>query len=375
MQHILAFFDEDKIYGDRFKKFAASHSNCPFTVYSFHDYKALKNFSLDHPIELLVGSETNKPKGDTAVTEKNHSYDSDESKYDNCNEEKLSEIDPLYTIEAKSIISLSESPINPDIQISDSSLHGEKGLCKHQIYKYQSGESILREIMTIYGKKEPVVKKENSASLSKLYLVYSPIGRSGKTTFARSLTKTLKKDCTTLYITLEEVSDTSDTHCDAFYHDTLSEAFYFYKEGKLTDTRFKDLIYHSDEYDHILPVRTPEDLTTLDPGELTEFIEHIRRISGTDAIIIDTDSILSRIEGLFPRADKIFMPVTEDYSANNKLQLLEIHLSKTQPPEVLSQIVKLLIPDSRDFPSCDEASSGDSIKNYTSAVIQNYIYK
>lgn len=370
MQHILAFFDEDKIYGDRFKKFAASHPNCPFTVYSFHDYKTLKNFSLDHPIELLVGSETNLPKD---AADDHPSYDTDE--YDSLNEGNYSGTNPLDTIEAKSIISLSESPINPDMYVPDPSLPEEKGSNKHKIYKYQSGENILKEIMTIYGKKEPVVKKENSASLSKLYLVYSPIGRSGKTIFAKSLTKALRKDCSTLYITLEEVSDTNDTHCDAFYHDTLSEAFYFYKEGKLTASRFRELIYHSDEYDHILPVRSPEDLTTLDSGELTEFIEHIRRISGTDAIILDTDSILSRVEGLFPRADRIFMPVTEDSSAGSKLQLLEAHLSKTQPPEVLCQIVKLLVPDPHDFLNSGVASSRDSLADYTSAVIQNYIYK
>lgn len=371
MQHILAFFDEDKVYGDRFKKFASSHSNCPFTVYSFHDYKALKNFSLDHPIELLVGSEAKFLHKDTEDMESRYCSESDETDFISDNYGASSDTNPLSSINARSFISLSEYPIN---STEESSKEPSETGIRHQIYKYQSGENILREIMTAYGKKSPSVRKTNSSSLSKLYLIYSPIGRSGKSSFAKSLTKALRRDCNTLYITLEEVSDPVDTHCDAIYHDTLSEAFYFYKEGKLTNSRFRELIYHSDDYDHILPVRTPEDITTLDSNELTEFIEHIRLISGTDAIILDTDSILSRIEGILPLANNIFMPVTEDASANLKLQLLETYLSKTQSPEVLDKIVKLLVPNPYEFVSSPEEVSLDYLNDYTSAVIKNYIY-
>lgn len=362
MQHILAFFDEDQIYSDRFKKFASAHSNCPFTVYSFHDYKELEHFSQDHPIELLVGSETKKSEygsgaishGETMDKELSEAYESS-----------------LYKIPAKSLIRLSESP--PEA-LSGSVKRGS-GHNGHEIYKYQSGESILREIISLYGKKDIGAQIRNTDDLAKLYLIYSPIGRSGKTTFARSLTKALHRECNSLYITLEEVSDPEDSHCDSLFHDTLSEAFYFFKEGKLTESRFKNLIYHSKEYDHLLPVRTPEDLTTLDSREMIDFIEHIRSVSGKDAIILDTDSILSRIECILPYANRIFMPVTDDPSSNLKLDLLESHLSKSQSPEVLNRITKLIVPHTGQLhTSSNYKDDTDTLMEYTSAVIKNYIY-
>lgn len=359
MQHILAFFDEDQIYSDRFKKFASAHSNCPFTVYSFHDYKALEHFSQDHPIELLVGSEIKVSDHDQGAHTPG-GPESTEASFDN----------PLYRIPARSLIRLSESPPKPySGSATQSSVHRN-----HEIYKYQSGESILREILSVYGKREesPI---EYNGELAKLYLVYSPIGRSGKTTFARSLTKALTKDCNPLYITLEEVSDLETFHGDALFHDTLSEAFYFFKEGKLTKSRFQDLICHSKDYDHLLPVRTPEDLTTLDSGELIDFIQHIRSVSEKDAIILDSDSILSRIEGLLPYASRIFMPITEDSSSNLKLGLLESHLSRSQSPEVLNHITKLIVPNTEKLhPSIDMPNASDTLMEYTSAVIKNYIY-
>ncbi|ETP72218.1 hypothetical protein UYO_1819 [Lachnospiraceae bacterium JC7] len=362
MQHILAFFDEDQIYSDRFKKFASAHSNCPFTVYSFHDYKALEHFSQDHPIELLVGSEI-----------KDFDYGAGPLSSGERTDDELSEAceNPIYRIPAKSLIRLSESPP----QTYNSSAQNDAVHRGHEIYKYQSGESILREIMSLYGKKETVSQRKSTGELAKLYLIYSPIGRSGKTTFARSLTKALRKDCNSLYITLEEVSDLEDSHCDALFHDTLSEAFYFFKEGKLTESRFQDLIYHSNDYDQLLPVRTPDDLTTLDSKEITDFIEHIRSVSGKDAIILDTDSILSRIEGILPFASRIFMPVTDDPSSNLKLELLESHLSKNQSPDVLNRITKLIVPDTRELEASSDRSEGtDPLMEYASAVIKNYIY-
>ncbi|SFG34085.1 hypothetical protein [Oribacterium sp. WCC10] len=370
MQHILAFYDEDQIYGDRFKRFASSHTNCPFTVYSFHNYKDLKEFSQDHPIELLVGSESKKES--VSYGGNKNSID----KYGNYlykkSDEKISDSSNLLdSIPAKSIIRLSESPLYR-------SFDGSRDIAEKtepSIYKYQSGEKIISEIMTVYGKKNIPEIKTHTSSLSKLYIIYSPIGRSGKTTFARSLSKALRKDCKTLYMTLEEVSLADTSINDNICRDTLSEAFYFYKEGKLTEARLQEIIQHSEVFDHILPVRTPEDLTTLDSQELIHFIEHIQSISEADAIVLDTDSIISRVEGLLPLATRIFMPVTEEPSSNVKLDLLESYLSKTQSQDVVNRIVKLIVPEEKHFSDFNNDSKGtEALLNYTSAVIKNYIY-
>ncbi len=366
MNHILAFFDEDQTYSDRFKKFASTRANCPFTVYSFHNYKDLKDFSQDHPIELLVGS-------DSRQSSKSCSYLSDAADDQNQHTDSVAEPDSLYTIPAKSIIKLSESPLNTDNSIPKNL----SGNGNHEIYKYQSGENILREIMTVYGKNEETSHNKPSDDISSLFVVYSPIGRSGKTTFAKSLTRTLNKDCSSLYITIEEVSDYDASPDDNLCPGTLSEAIYFYKEGKLTKDRLNDLIYSSNGIDHILPVRSPEDITTLTSSELRDFIDHIRTISGRDVVILDTDSILSRVESILPQADRVFMPVTEEPKSGKKMSLLENYLNKIMAQDTLDNIIKLIVPDPSEFSisETDNLEQCDPVTGYTQAVIANYIYR
>ncbi len=366
MNHILAFFDEDQTYSDRFKKFASSRSNCPFTIYSFHDYKDLKAFSQDHPIELLVGSELRKPI-------ESGNYVLDKTKLPDSNDKSIAESESIYTIPAKSIIKLSEYPLNIDNGIPKNI----SGSGKHEIYKYQSGENILREIISVYGKTDKNSSNKNHDELSNLFIIYSPIGRSGKTTFAKSLTKSLTKDCNPLYITLEEVSVYDTSSCQNMCPGTLSEAIYFYKEGKLTKEKLDNLIFHANGIDHILPVRSPEDITTLNSTELNDFIEQIRLITDKDVVILDTDSILSRVECLLPKADHIFMPVTEESKSRKKMSLLETYLKKTMAQDTLDKIIKLIIPDPSEFTLTDNVKPehGDPIAGYAQAVIENYIYR
>ena len=384
MHHILAFFDEDKTYCDRFRKFASNHSNCPFTVYSFDNYHDLRNFSQDHPIELLVGSEAKSYNsgisgaktysGSAFASVHEGSGDSYDRKYSfETGRSLVSEPDLLYQIPAKSIIKLSETPV----ESGDADVHHSGSDGKYRIYKYQSGENILREIMTFYGHNTAASKRKASGRHSKLYLIYSPIGRSGKTRFALALTRVLQKDMKPLYLTLEEVSSHHLADDDVMCRGTLSEAMYFYKEGKLTGDRLQELILHDAQMDSILPVRTPEDITTLTPQEIVGFIEHLRTVSGRDAIILDTDSILSRIEGLLPLCDWTFMPVTDDIKGNSKITKLENYLSKNLAPEALSHISKIVVPETdRDISYIDAMENpSDPLINFAKAVVQNYIYE
>jgi hypothetical protein len=231
--------------------------------------------------------------------------------------------------------------------------------------------------MSVYGRKTAASEREHSGSRSKLYIVYSPIGRSGKTRFALALTRALHRDMKPLYLTLEEVSSYRMPEDDIMCRGTLSEAIYFYKEGKLTGSRLEDLIFHNRYADSILPARAPEDITTLSPQETVSFIEHLRDISGRDAIILDTDSILSRIEGLLPLCDWTFMPVTDDIKENTKITHLENYLSKTLTPEQLGHISKIVVPEpEEDILYADNPeNTSERLQNFAKAVIQNYIYE
>ena len=204
MNQILALLEQDPSYCERFLKYASSRTECPFTVYTFQTVTELQRFAHQNDIDLLLSDA--QAAGDAELA-------------------KL----PVHTR-----VELTEEPMG-EKQVLD----GARPDAPHKIYKYQSGEKILHELVSSYQlakKSEP----KNRQGLARLYLVYSPIGRSGKTCFAESLTKTLQKDMRALYVSLEEVSARADASLQSG-NASLSDALYFYKKERLDAERLRSV--------------------------------------------------------------------------------------------------------------------------------------
>lgn len=332
MEQILALLEQDKSYCERFSKYAASRSECPFTIYTFQSYAELQQFAARNPIELLLT--------------------------DRSTQEEAS----LTSLPIRSVIELSEEPTEAADRQAIASAEEPR-----RIYKYQSGENILRELVSSYQCRRKPAEAPRPQGSARLFMVYSPIGRSGKTAFAESLARSLRKDMRVLYITLEEVSVRAEAYMENSSY-TLSDALYFYLQDRLDPERLRSMITGVRGMDLIPPVRSPEDISSLKSEDLLHFLQHLRVQAGYDAIVVDTDSMLSRIEALLPEADWIFMPVTEDAAQHRKLTALEQHLAASSHRAVLDRIVKLVVP----IPRQDE---DPRLTEFTEAVIRNYIYE
>ena len=335
MNQILALLEQDPSYCERFLKYASSRTECPFTVYTFQTVTELQRFAHQNDIDLLL------------------------SDAQAAGEEELEKL-PVHTR-----VELTEEPMG-----EKQTLAGARSDAPHKIYKYQSGEKILHELVSSYQLSKKAEPK-NRQGLARLYLVYSPIGRSGKTCFAESLTKTLQKDMRALYISLEEVSARADASMQNG-SGSLSDALYFYKKERLDAERLRAMISRADGMDFIPPVRSPEDIATLRDAELPQFIQTLRTAVDYDAIILDTDSILSRVEGTLPQADWIFMPVTDQPAHYRKLSALEHYLTGSPHRAALDRIVKLIVPLEQHGYS--EAAASERLSEFTAAVIRNYLY-
>ena len=336
MRQILALLEPDSAYCARFSKYASSRTECPFTIYTFQDAGALQRFAHQHPIDLLLSDPTSLQ---------------DET---------------LQSLPVGTRIELSEEPVNTGAAAS-----GPAATEPRRIYKYQSGERILHELVSTYQFEKRNDPARPRSGLARLYLIYSPIGRSGKTIFAESLAKELMKEVRTLYVSLEEMPAWTDA---AIKNSTasLSDVLFLYKQEHLLTEPLQSMISHSDGLDFIPPVRSPEDLATLQEAELPQFIEKLRAQIPYDVLVLDTDSMVSRIEGILPQADWIFMPVTDEAAHHRKLVALEHYLSASPQRAALDRIIKLVIP--KPHGDASDADVNARLSEFTSAVIRNYIY-
>ena len=336
MRQILALLEQDSAYCARFSKYASSRAECPFTVYTFQDAGALQRFAHQHTIDLLLSNPT------------------------------LLQDETLQSLPVGTRIELSEEPTGTAAPVPGSATAETQ-----KIYKYQSGEKIMHELVSTYQFQKRNDPARAQPGLARLYLIYSPIGRSGKTIFAESLARELQKEVRTLYVSLEEMPAWTDASVQSGTA-SLSDVLFLYKQEHLYTEQLQGMVSHTDGLDFIPPVRSPEDLAALQEAELPQFIEKLRVQIPYDVLVLDTDSMVSRIEGILPQADWIFMPVTDEPTHHRKLDALEHYLSSSPQRTARDRIVKLVIPKTHGNTS--DADVRARLSEFTSAVIRNYIY-
>lgn len=326
MEKILALYDNDRHYSERLGRFLESRSELPFRVCRFQDPEKLRQFSDRHGIDVLLSDE-------------------------HCAREARDLCSP------RELICLRE---NDGEDPEDGS-----------IYKFQSGEGILRELLKHYAA-TPVPEHRGHA---RLYLIFSPLGRIGKSCFALTLARLLSRECATLYLSLEENAAFAEGQ-KLRHSGTLSEALYYHKQNMLDPARLQSLLYDAEGLSYIPPVRNPEDLSALSPPELSAFVDSLLRSSPFQAIVVDTDPLISRAAALFPLAEKILIPVREDSASRQKLSRFEDFLTHARLLKEPERMVRLLLPQDdgiSDTAALLTRSRPGVLTDYAQAVLQNYL--
>ena len=161
---IFAVCDLEASYACNLMDYLNEKKSTPFEVQAFTNVESLEAFARENEIEILLIS--------TRAM---------------CNE-------------------IRELPVNRTIILSE----GEtlQGLEEYPfVYKYQSSDQVLAEVMEYYTELHPQPHILTAASRNtKIYGVYSPVGRTGKTSFALTMGEVLAETKQVLYLNFEEFS-------------------------------------------------------------------------------------------------------------------------------------------------------------------------
>lgn len=189
------------------------------------------------------------------------------------------------------------------------------------IRKYQSGDSIIREVSTYYAEKKNCLRFSSTQNKNmQIYGVYSPVHRCGSTTFAITLAQQLGINRKVLYINLEEFSGLKDIFSGEYISD-LSDVMYFYlQESENMEFKFKASIYNYHNMDYIPPMSYSVDIRNIDTEMWCNFIKDISSWSNYEVIIVDIGSVVSNIVTLFDICNLIFVPFINDKISNSKMK-------------------------------------------------------
>ena len=314
MEKILAIYDEDSLYCKRLSQYLRQNTKLPFQIYPLSKAESLETFCQKKKPDLLLLSEKN------------------------------SKALP-FSSGAGRILYLSEEKLLTEKKKENT------------IYKYQSADRIMREILLQYGELE--LLEEDRQGKADSFMIYSPLGRVGKTSLSLEIAKILGQNRKTLYISLSEFGGSEKKRPEE--KECLTEALYHFKENSLNPVILRAISYERDSYSVILPARSPEDIHDLSPRELSLFLNKIAEDSGAASLIIDTDSSLSLYTDCFPEMKKIFMPVLNDKKSKEKLDFFQNYLKKNLSSEILDKFVQCSLPG--------------SLKTYAESLVIRYIYE
>ncbi len=305
MERIMAVYDMDPVYAQRFADVANQKERIPLTVVPFTTLEALKEYAATHTVEILLAS--------VSVPE-----------------------EQIKDVRAKFIVRLAEG------EAADTARYFPN------VYKYQPVDSVLREVMSCYCE-QPI---ENSLVLlrkrARVMGIYSPIGRCLKTSLALTLGQQLARDGKVLYIGLEEFSGFSRLLGEQCRND-FSDVLYYFRQGDFNVMRLKSLVYAWKEVDYLPPVRYPEDLEQMTGEEAGNLLEILASEMGYEYLIVDVGRLGRNMNPILEACDVIYMPIREDGVSAAKLEEFDDYLGAAGRQHLRERIKQVKLPDCKSL--------------------------
>lgn len=217
------------------------------------------------------------------------------------------------------------------------------------VYKYQSADSLVREVLECYAQ----VKSPMSAALFRpkveLVGIYSPVKRTGKTSFALTLGQLLAVSKAVLYLNLEDYAGFEGLMNQNFSGD-ISDLMYFSGQGKGNLVcRLGGLVQTINNLDYIPPAFSPFDLRSVKGENWMFLLDELCKYSSYDVILLDLGEQVDNLPEILNRCGKIYMPVREDSLAAAKIQQYEKVMIAREYEEVLQKTKKLKLPYHSSF--------------------------
>lgn len=301
---IIAIYDKELEYARSFMDYINETSHFNMETIVFTSIDKLKEFVLDNTIEILL----------------------------------LDELpEDLDLVHVKNLFILSEGK----------SANEEDEILR--VYKYQSMESIMKEIIEHYNKKafklESSKLNRNQTNAS-IIGIFSPENSSYKEILGVAVAQAFAKQKKTLLLNLELFSSTYLTDQDKKISN-LSEIIYLVKEKSSEFVLYlNESIYKYGNIDCVLPVEHYSDLYELEEGDIQQLIGELKCNSNYEVIILILDFINKTTIDIMELCEKIYVPTNNSIFTKSKEKSFSHMLKLEQRDYINERFVSIQLPSS-----------------------------
>lgn len=212
------------------------------------------------------------------------------------------------------------------------------------VYKYQSSESIVAEVMSCYARQEQMQPFYFAKKDAWIAGIYSPVGRCGKTSFALALGQILSRSRRVLYLNLEDYAGfrslfEQEPSCD------LSDVMYFLRQNRgNVIMKLNSAIQRLGGLDCIAPALSPQDIREIRPQEWARLLQDLTAYSSYQVILLDIGHMAEDVFSLLSLCSRIYTPVCADAISEAKVEQYERLLREQDYTEILEKTRKLKLP-------------------------------
>lgn len=328
---ILAVCDTEENYVRRFCEYVNKKEGYPFEGAGFTSGESLRTFCEEYEVDTLLVAE--------------HVYDAS-----------------LEKIVKDNIIILSEEEKKEEgVQI---------------IYKYQSCENVLREVMRYCAEHNPQpADKKIRKSRMKMIGFYTPIHRCMQTSFAITLGQILAKNHKVLYLNFESFSgferrmgkEFMSDLTDLIYYVTNAREALFYKLKSITET-IRNL-------DYIPPAFSCMDLSRVTPEQWNMMFTELEMHTSYEYFILDLSENMQGIFDILRRCEKVFTLIRDDSAAEAKLFQYEKLLECADYKDVLEKTKRCKLPFIRQISFDMEQFTYGELADYVRNLVKEEFYE
>ncbi len=236
------------------------------------------------------------------------------------------------------------------------------------VYKYQSVESILCEIMFFYAEVNHQeeyftgVHREN-----RVIGVYSPNGNLSMV-FALTLGQILAEHQNVLYLNLGGCSGFSELFGQAQWN--LADLIYYLRQSKTSFFyRLNSMIRKLELLQYVNPCETYTDFSQITVEEWQKLLCLIRTQSSFDYVVLDFGNAMGHEPDLLRQCDGIYLPVLDDLISQAKLNQWKTNIKILDGIDVLEKLQTLdltgqeiRIEKEEDFSFLVQGSLGQRIR-------------
>lgn len=217
---------------------------------------------------------------------------------------------------------------------------------KQRIYKYQSADNILSDLLNIYaGEEDRDILRQSRYKECSIIGVYSPVHRVGKTTFAIALGKELAKEERTLYLNLEEYSGWEDRMMMKSSRTIADLLYYTRQENSRISTKVSVMTEKIGQLEYIAPMKISEDLKAVTYEEWQELFGQLLHLRLYRKIIIDFGECVQGLWKLLEMCRRIYMPINRQRESVAKVTQFEKNADVLGYGEILDKIIQLEIAE------------------------------